>query len=453
MIRRDFIPTAEQGPMLEFLEQHERCALFADMGLGKTATTLTVLDQLQLIESGPTLVLGPLRVARDVWPFEVKKWKHLACLDVSPIIGSEQERREALRVDAPVYSMNYDNLPWLMDYLGARWPFATVVPDESTRLKSFRLRQGGKRSGVLASVAWTKVKRWINLTGTPCPNGLADLWGQTWFLDRGKRLGLTYEAFRNRWFQKSFDGYSVEPLPYAQDQIQAQLRDICLTVMPAERKQPIFSTIFVELPPKANAKYLQMEKEMFAQISGHDIEAFNAAGRTTKCLQLANGAAYIANNSEEWAPVHDAKLEALDSLVNELGGKPLIVVYNFKSDAERLLKAFPKARLLKTKADEDDWNKRRIPILVLHPKSAGHGLNLQDGGHHIAFFGHDWNLEEYLQAIERIGPTRQKVAGYDRPVFVYHIVARDTVDEVVMARRESKRGVQDLLLEYMRRKT
>lgn len=453
MIRRNFIPTIEQGPMLEFLEQHERCALFADMGLGKTVTTLTVLDALQLIESGPSLVLGPLRVARDVWPYEVRKWKHLACLDVSPIIGSEDERIAALKVDAPVHSMNYDNLPWLVEHLGDRWPFATVVGDESTRLKSFRLRQGGKRSGALARVAWTRVKRWINLTGTPCPNGLADLWGQTWFLDRGARLGLTYDAFRRRWFQKSFDGYSVEPLPYAQEQIQGQLRDICLTVTPAERAEPIALTIFVELPAKARAKYKQMEREMFAEIAGHDIEAFNAAGRTNKCLQLANGAAYIATGSEQWTPVHDAKLEALDSLINELGGKPLIVVYNFKSDVARILKAFPKARLLKTKTDEDDWNKRRIPILVLHPKSAGHGLNLQDGGHHIVFFGHDWNLEDYMQAIERIGPTRQKTAGYDRPVFVYHIVARDTVDEIVMARRASKRGVQDLLLEHMRRKT
>jgi SNF2 family DNA or RNA helicase len=276
-----------------------------------------------------------------------------------------------------------------------------------------------------------------------------------WFVDKGTRLGRTYDAFRQRWFQKAFDGYGVEALPFAQEQIQDKLRDVCLSIDAADwfdLEAPIVNNIYVDLPPKARALYRDMEKRMFAEIEGHEVEAFNAAARTMKCLQLANGAAYV-DDVGNWREVHEEKTQALESIVEEAQGAPVLVAYHFKSDLARLLAAFPKGRALD--ADPQtlrDWNDGRIPVLFAHPASAGHGLNLQDGGNILVYFGHWWNLEERMQILERIGPTRQLQAGYKRPVFVHNIIARDTVDEDVIARVESKREVQDILLDAMKRR-
>jgi SNF2 family DNA or RNA helicase len=465
MARRIFTPHEYQRHIVGHILDVPRCAVWAGMGLGKTSSTLSALDMLFLLgESRPALVLAPLRVARSTWPDEVQKWEHLAGISIVPIVGSEDERRLALKFDAPIYSCNYDNLPWLVEHFGERWPFATVISDESTRLKSFRLKQGGARARALGRVAHTKVKRFVQLTGTPSPNGLADLWGQMWFLDAGQRLGRTYESFRQRWFQKSFDGYSVDPLPFAHEQIQDKLRDICLTVDAKDwfdLDEPIVNNIYVDLPARARIRYREMEREMFTQIEDRTVEAFGAAARTQKCLQLANGACYVDPladsddhpRAKEWREVHDGKLQALESIVEEANGMPVLVSYEFKSDLARILKAFPQARHLGSDPQtERDWNAGKIPMLLAHPKSAGHGLNLQDGSNIIVFFGHNWDLELYQQIIERIGPVRQKQSGHDRPVFIYHIIARDTVDEIVMARRDSKREVQDLLLEAMKRR-
>jgi SNF2 family DNA or RNA helicase len=442
--------------MIKHQLEHERCGVWAGMGLGKTCSTLTTIDSLILAgESQPTLVLAPLRVARSTWPDEARKWEHLAHLDIMPIVGSQSERLSALRYDAPIYTCNYDNLVWLVEHFGDRWPFKTVVSDESTRLKSFRLRQGGKRTAALAKVAHTKIKRFIELTGTPSPNGLGDLWGQCWYLDAGKRLGRTYSAFQQRWFQKSFDGFGSVALPHAQEQIQNALRDICLSIDAKDHfdlKEPIVVPVYVELPVKARKLYRDMEKEMFMQLEEHDVEAFNAAARTIKCLQVANGAA-IYDDKGNWKEIHDAKLQALESIVEEAAGAPILVAYHFKSDLARLQRTFPNGRVLDSNPKTiTDWNAGRVPILFAHPASAGHGLNLQDGGNIIVFFSHWWNLEEFQQIIERIGPTRQMQAGHDRPVFIYHIIARDTMDEAVMERRDSKREVQDILLEAMKRR-
>lgn len=435
----------------------ERGATFAGMGLGKTVETLTTLASLDLVEPGPALVCAPLRVAQSTWPDEAAKWDHLAGFDVVPIVGTVEQRRAALRRRADVFTTNYEQLPWLIDELGDRWPFRKIVADESTRLKGFRLRQGTQRAKALARVAHKHAVRWINLTGTPAPNGLQDLWGQTWFLDQGQRLGRTFDGFSQRWFRPHHSGYGVEPLPSAQREIEAKIGDICLSLDARDHfdlADPIVNVIRVELPAKARALYRDMEREMFMQLAGHEVEAFNAASRTIKCLQIANGAAYIDDKATEWVQVHDAKLQALDSILSEAAGAPVLVAYHFKSDLARLLKAFPKGRHL----DKDpqtirDWNAGRIPLLLAHPASAGHGLNLQDGGNILAFFGHWWDLEQYQQIVERIGPTRQAQAGHKRPVFIHHIVAADTVDELVMARRDSKREVQDLLLEAMKRGT
>jgi SNF2 family DNA or RNA helicase len=402
------------------------------------------------------LVLAPLRVARSTWPEEARKWQHLAGMNVMPIVGTERERQAALRMDAQVYATNYEQLPWLVEHWGERWPYRTVIADESTKLKSFRLRQGGQRAQALGKVAHTKVKRFVQLTGTPSPNGLVDLWGQAWFLDAGQRLGRTFSAYTQRWFRPHSSGYGIVPLPGAQEQIQDLLRDVCLTVEAKDwfdLREPIVNNIYVDLPMRARKHYAEMEKEMFTQIGQHEVEAFGAAARTIKCLQIANGASYVGDSNSEWKDLHDAKLEALDSIVEEAAGAPVLVAYHFKSDLARLRRAFPAGRVLD--ADPQtirDWNAGKIPVLFAHPASAGHGLNLQDGGNILVYFGHWWNLEERLQILERIGPTRQMQAGHDRPVWVHNIIARDTVDEQILERIETKREVQEILLDAMKRK-
>lgn len=459
-MKKPFNPRPYQRTALDFLFENDRCALFASMGMGKTSTTLTYLDGLNLIEPSKTLVLAPKRVASSTWLDEADKWDNLSELKLSAIIGTESERLQALKTDANVFTMNYENLPWLIEKLDGKFPFDTVIADESTRLKSFRSSGGGKRAKALAKVAHKHAKRFIELTGTPSPNGLIDLWGQIYFLDAGQRLGRSFSAFQARWFKAIALGGNqyakrYEPHDFSQTQIHALLKDICLTLDAKDYfdlGEHINVTIEVELPSKARQLYDQMEKEMFFQIGNTEIEAFNAASQTIKCLQLANGAIYT-DDKGNWHEVHDLKLQALESIINEASGMPVLVAYHFKSDLARLQKAFPQGKALDDNPQTiRDWNTGKIPVLFAHPASAGHGLNLQDGGNILAFFGHWWNLEEYQQIVERIGATRQAQAGHDRPVFIYHIVAKDTVDEIVMKRRESKRAVQDLLLEAMKRR-
>lgn len=461
-MRQSFNPREYQHAIVEHQLDQPRCAIWAGMGMGKSVSTLTALDLLELTEPGPTLVLAPLRVAESTWPDEAAKWAHLRHVEVSAVVGTCKERCAALRRPASIYTTNYENLTWLVEYYGTKWPFRKVVADESTKLKSFRLRQGGKRAQSLARIAHCKVDRFIELTGTPSPNGLQDLWGQAWFLDKGQRLGCSFKAFESRWFQcvqVGADRHAVQlrPLPHAQAEIEERMRDLCLSLDARDYfdiAEPIVNTIRVELPAKARNLYRDMEREMFLALDcGAEVEAFHAASKTIKCLQLANGAIYTDDTCNAFAEIHDLKLQALEDVIEEAAGMPVLVAYHFKSDLARLQRAFPQGRPL----DKDpntirDWNAGKIPILFAHPASAGHGLNLQDGGNILVFFGHWWNLEEYQQIIERIGPTRQRQAGHDRPVFIHHIVAADTVDELVMARRDSKREVQDLLLDAMKRK-
>lgn len=456
---RPFTPGPHQTVMIEHMLEHPRGASFAGMGMGKTSSALSALNALQLLEPGRDLVLAPLRVARSTWPNEAAKWDTLSNLEIVPIVGTEAERTAALKRDGSTYTINYENLPWLIEHLSANklpWRWSRVVADESTRLKNFRLRNGGQRSAAIARVAHTRVKRWINLTGTPSPNGLLDLWGQSWFLDAGARLGRTYTSFKQRWFSEDKYTYEIAPALFAREQIEDRLKDICITLDPKDYfdiAEPIVRSVYVDLTGKARRLYDEMEKKMFADLGTHEVEAFTAAAKTMKCLQLANGAAYVEESNEKWVVTHDEKLEALASIVEEAAGMPVLVAYQFKSDLARILKAFPKARHFDADPKtEREWNAGKIPLMALHPASGGHGVNLQDGGNILAIFGHWWNLEEYMQVIERIGPVRQMQAGHNRPTYVYPIVARDTVDELVMARRESKREVQDLLLEAMKRR-
>lgn len=764
MTAQPFVPREYQGLIVDHILANPRCAVFAGMGTGKTGATYSALDILALVEDGPVLVVAPLRVARTTWPDEARKWSTFRHLRVVPVLGSVKERLAALRYKADVYTTNFENLPWLVEHFAEKWPFRTVVIDEATKLKGFRLRQGTTRAKALGRVAHTLVKRIILLTGTPAPNGLQDLWGQAWFLDKGHRLGRTFDAFRQRWFEKSYDGHSITPRKTAQDEMQRALKDICITIDAKDwfdLREPITTNIYVDLPAKARALYEDMEKRMFMELAGHEVEAFGAAARTIKCiaegtelltsngwkpieqwqkgdflwdgvawvsadrlvcngympvvkclhvtmtndhkvlttdgwktaeeinnadaserldrapvrlpdciasirddrrdasearhlgcavrlwgrirrhrlepdqrqqgrqevlrvppagdasgrlgqprhdsaprvehlggdaialpkpegqglaelgrarhigvralaavrkllgrhgadmdagaddraaeqqrelragklhlgglhgaseqpawqralrhatgahddspgreglrgqardpapahparlapgkgigsarvfdlvncgprhrftvrgddgvplivhncLQVSQGFAYVGE-AKDWVHIHDVKIEALEEIIEEAAGMPVLVAYHFKPDLARLLKAFPKGRAL----DQDpqtirDWNAGKIPVMFAHPASAGHGLNLQDGGNILVYFGHWWNLEERMQIFERIGPTRQMQAGHDRAMFCYNIVARDTVDELVMERIATKRDVQDILLDAMK---
>ena len=451
-----FTPRPYQQQIISRILEQDRVGIWAGMGLGKTSATLTAIDILQIVEPGPVLVLAPLRVARSTWPDEARKWHHLQHMKVQPIVGTPAQRRAALMKHAHVYTMNYENLPWLTEHFGESWPFATVVADESTRLKSFRLRQGGQRAQALGKIAHTQVKRFIELTGTPAPNGMVDLWGQAWFLDKGRRLGKSFSAFSDRWFRQIPTGagfVQLQIMPHSQREIEQALSDICVSIRPQDHfdiRKPIVTTVPVTLPDAARETYDDMHKEMVAELKGHQLEAFSAAAKTMKLLQLANGAVYT-DDKGSWTEAHNEKIDALGSILEEAAGAPVLVAYHFKSDLARLKKAFPYGRELdKNPKTLADWNKGKIRLLFAHPASAGHGLNMQDGGNILVFFSLNWNLEEHEQIIERIGPVRQAQAGHDRPVWIYYITATDTVDELVLERLQTKRSVQDILLEAMR---
>ena len=450
-----------QAAIIEHVVALPRVNVWAGMGTGKTVSTLTALDFLLNVmgEAGPALVLAPLRVAASTWPAEAAKWTHLAKLRVVPIIGSKAEREAALRRPADVYTMNYENLPWLREHLGDAWPFRIVVADESTRLKSFRVRQGGARAQALGQIAHKHVDRFINLTGTPAPNGLVDLWGQAWFLDAGQRLGRSFSAFESRWFatkkRHPNDQYGEKfAMPGAQSQIEGALRDVTITVRASDFMDlpPLIENVIeVDLPASARRHYRELEREMFTQLAGgEEVEAFNAAALTMKCLQCANGALYLEDGST-WKELHDEKLEALRSVVEEAAGAPVLVAYNFRSDLERILRTFNQARELRSTEAIDAFSRGEIAIGVGHPKSMGHGVDgLQNHCSIGVFFGSDWNLENRLQIIERIGPTRQVQAGKKTGCTWHSIVARDTVDELVLARHRTKKSVMDTLMDAMK---
>lgn len=458
----DFVPRRYQELIGGFIVGNKRCAVWSSPGTGKTGATLSALEDLTFVEDVyPALIVAPLRVARTTWPNEVRKWNHLKHLRVVVVTGTLKERRAALRIPADIYTTNFEQLPWLVEELGDRWPFKTVVADEATKLKGFRLRQGTQRAKALARVAHTKVKRIILLTGTPSPNGLQDLWGQMWFVDKGDRLGRTFDAFKQRWFHASHTGFGVEATDEAQGQIQAALKDVCITIDAADwfdLEEPIINKIMVELPAAVQVMYKQMEKQFFLELeSGTQIEALNAAAKSMKLMQVANGAMYL-EGGEAWEVVHNEKLDALEEIVEEAAGMPILCLYNFKSDLARLKKRFPDGIDLsdgKGARDGLDGLSRAQRgegrIWFGHPASMGHGVDgLQYHTNIMVFFGYSWSLENYLQAIERIGPTRQLQAGFKRPVFMHMIMAKDTIDELVLERLHSKREVQDILMDALK---
>lgn len=454
----DFKPYQPLG--IDWLVQRPRCGLYAGMGTGKTVMALTALDTLSLVEDVyPALVLSTKRNVEDTWPAEPAKWSHLKHLSTIPIRGERSLRvklaNKAFRCNSPeVYAINYEMLEWLGEHYGDEWPFRTVIADESTKLKSFRLRQGGKRSQVLARYAH-KTPRWINLTGKPAPNGLQDLWGQQWFVDSGARLGRSFRAFTDRWFSLGRDGYSLTPLPFAQQQMQDALRDVCLTIEGRDYfdlREPIVTQVAVDLPRNAQRMYAQMERQYLTDIGDVRVEASNAAVKSSKCLQIASGACYLGDDARTWQHIHDAKIEALRDVIEEANGAPVLVAYHWQHDQERLQAAFPHAANLAERAALAAFKRGEIPIGLAHPASLGHGVDgMQNACNIVAFFSHWWSLDEREQFIERVGPMRQLQAGHDRAVYVYDIVARNTLDLAVLGRHHSKGDVQSALLAYLKR--
>lgn len=477
-MRRTYTPRAYAQLAIDHLNSSDRVALWAGMGTGKTVLTLTWLDALHNVmgEDAPTLVLGPKRVARDGWAKEANKWNHLSGLEVISGVGDVDHRVRALKQlakgNAQILAVNYDVVPWMIDWFkdqGKAWPFKTVIPDESTKLKGFRLKQGTVRAQALAEIAHTEVKRWVNLTGAPAPNGLKDLWGQTWFLDAGQRLGRTYDAFESRWFgyRRVRDAINKREhiqtviFPHSQDEIMERLSDICLTIRAKDwfdLREPIVTEVPVELEPSARAKYKSLEKELFMALeSGEIVEVFSSAGKSNKCLQLANGAVYLdpeRYGKGTWVEVSYAKLEALESVVEEACGTPVLVAYKFESDRERILRHFKgQAVDISVPAGFDQFMSGSVPIGVVHPQSMGHGIDgLQDVTNILCFFGMDWDLDTHDQMVERIGPTRQQQSGHDREVRLYYLVAQNTIDEAARERLKTKRDTQDVLIDYMTRR-
>ena len=459
MLVREFHPRPYQAKIIDFILTHRRGAVYAGMGMGKTSSTLCALERLKKEEPDafPALILAPLRVAVSTWPQEIIKWNmSLSCICIS---GTPKRRAKLLSEKADIYTANYEQIPWLVSYLGDNWPFKTVIADESTRLKSFRL--GGSKSSrarALAAPAWDKVKRFIELTGTPASNGLIDLWGQLWFIDRGQALGRSFREFTARYFDAYQVGMSAYALKYepregADKAIQERIAPVSISLSASDWfdiDEPIISPVYVGMPDETEKLYKTLKSDLLVSIDETaEVSAVNAAALSAKCLQCASGAVY--DDEGECRILHEEKLLALDSIIEEAAGEPVLVAYHWRFSAERILKRFKSAVML----DKDPetiaaWNRGDIPILVTNPASAGHGLNLQDGGHILVIFDEWWDLEQYLQVIERIGPTRQMQAGHPRPVYVYHIMARGTLDPVVLTRLQTKCKVQDALLEYLK---
>lgn len=397
-------------------------------------------------------MIAPKKVAEGTWTREADKWDHTKMLRVSPVLGSQAKRIKALNTPADLYIVNRENVVWLVDYYRNAWPFDMVVVDESSSFKS----HSAKRFKALASVG-DHIERLVELTGTPSPNGLDDLWAQIFLLDGGERLGKRYTWFRERYFQpdkRGADGmvYSYEAKPGSEEGILEKISDICISMKAEDYLQLpdiTYHEIPVEMDPKARKAYTDLEREMVLQLpeDEDDISVTSAAALSNKLLQLANGAIYDEDRNVH--EIHNCKIEAFMELIESLQGKPALVFYNYQHDRTRILKALEKTGLrvreLKTPQDEDDWNARKIDILLTHPASSAYGLNLQQGGNHVIWFGLTWNYELYTQANKRL--HRQ---GQTDKVIIHHLICTGTRDEDVMQALQRKDDVQNWVMESLK---
>lgn len=431
------------------------CGLFIDMGLGKTVVTLTAMYRLlyEEFEISKVLVIAPKRVAEHTWTAEIAKWDHLQDLTVSKVLGSEKERKAALAKKADVYLINRENVAWIVAQYGGKWPFDMVVIDE---LSSFKSAKSG-RFKALRQVR-PLIKRMVGLTGTPAPNSLLDLWSQLYLLDRGERLGKTYTEYRDTYFRvknphQSFAKYQLieekDELVgkgYYAKKIYNKISDICISMKAAdylELPERIINDIPVTMNSFVKARYEAFEKEQVLALMEQDVEitAVNAGALCTKLLQFSNGAIY--DEDKQYHVVHDEKIDELSELIDDAAGQPVLIFYTYQHDADRIMKHFKGRNIVRLKSDKDinAWNRGEIEIMLAHPASAGHGLNLQEGGSIVIFFGLPWSLELYLQAIARL--HRQ---GQVKNVIVHRLITRGTVDEEVVASLERKEEGQDALM-------
>lgn len=429
----------------DFILNQNICCLMLDMGLGKTVITLTALWQLALdsFDVSRVLVIAPKRVAEDTWPKELAKWEHLTGLTSSLVLGSAAERKAALQRKAFLYIINRENVAWLVK--NHYWDFDMVVIDELSSFKSNK----AERFKAMKKVR-PMVTRIVGLTGTPAPNTLLDLWPQMYLMDMGQRLGRFIGGFRDRFFLTDKRNreiiYSYKPREGAEDAIYALISDICISMKAADyldMPERIDNRIEVSMSPKERKLYDDFQKDMVLSIDDEELDAANAASLSNKLLQMANGAVY--GEDKKVIPIHDRKLDALEDLVEAANGKPLLVAYWYKHDLQRIKARFKNARCIDTAKDIDDWNAGKIPLALIHPASAGHGLNLQDGGCTIVWFGLTWSLELYQQLNARLWRQGQK-----HTVVIHHIVTKGTHDEDVMWALENKDTRQSALIEAVR---
>lgn len=425
-----FFPHPYQREAIQRLIDNDHYGLLLDMGLGKTVSTLTAIEELlyDYADISKVLIIAPRKVAESTWQDEVSKWDHLKRLTFSTVLGSERERIAALHREADCYVINRENVVWLCDYYRGRLPFDTLIIDESSSFKNPQ----AKRFKALKRVRM-QFKRIYLLTGTPAPNTLMDIWSQMYLLDAGEALGKTITSYRLKYFTPDKTNgnvvYSYKLRPGSADEIYKKVGTRCMSLKASDYlKLParIDNTITVTMDPAAQALYKKLVKELCITVDESDITAATAGALANKLLQLANGAIY--DDDKGVVLVHDAKLKALEELVENNEGKPILVFYSYKHDLARLQKAFPQAQTLANADVQRKWNAGEIPILLAHPGSAGYGLNLQAGGNIIVWFGLTWSLEQYQQANARL--YRQ---GQNKPVIIHHIVTKGTRDEQVIA--------------------
>ena len=440
-------PHEYQQYATNFIIKNPTSAVFLEMGLGKSVITLTAILELCLerFEVGRVLVIAPLRVARDTWPAEIQKWDHLKGLTYSVAVGTAAERRAALRQKTFVHIINRENVQWLIEESGIPWQYDMVVIDE---LSSFKSHQSKRFKSLMK--ARPGVRRMVGLTGTPSSNGLMDLWAEFRVLDMGKRLGRFITHYREQFFEpdrrNGMQVFSYKPRAGAELEIYRRIGDITISMRSTDYlKMPecVMNTVPVSLDSSEFEIYEAMESKMVTELDGIEIDAVNAAALTGKLCQLANGAIYTPDGNTVF--FHERKLEALEDLIEGANGKPVLVAYWYKHDLARIQERF-KVRELKSSKDIADWNAGKIPVAVIHPASAGHGLNLQAGGSTLIWFGLTWSLELYQQTNARLWRQGQQA----ETVVIHHIITRGTVDEDVMRSLSEKDRSQASLMRAVR---
>lgn len=444
-----FKPHEYQRKAITYIQNHQRCGLFLDMGLGKTVITLTAIEDLMYnqFEVERVLVIAPLRVAESTWSTECEKWEHLRHLKISKILGTPTQRRLALYSNADIYIINRENVQWLCNELSNdAWAFDMVVIDE---LSSFK-NPSSQRFKHLRKYIF-KSNRVVGLTGTPSPNGLIDLWSQIYLLDGGTRLGKTITSYRQSYFLPDKRNaqviYSYKPKENTDNLIHQAISDICLSMSAKDYltlPQRIDNIVGVYLSKKEKFQYDEFEKNSYLEFVNGEITALSKASLINKLLQFSNGAVY---SDDGYIEVSDKKIKALQEIMDTSQGQPILCFYSYKHDVERIQKAIPDARVLKSNDDIQSWNKGEISLLLVHPASAGFGLNLQQGGHIIVWFGLTWSLEQYQQANARL--YRQ---GQTQSVIIHHLITQGSVEHRVMDSLQGKKDVQDDLLSALKLK-